>query len=222
MSIGAAVRSLAGPLEPAFSDWYRGLFYDVDDFAARVNRIAPGAHIVDVGAGEGAVAAALIRGSRTAKVVGVDPSPKVGRLYREDPLRARFVCGSASSLLAQYSGRFDVALLGDVLHHVPPEDEGQVWAAAAGLVRPGGFLVLKEWVRSPSLRYWAGWFSDRVLTGDKVRYRSREEWHLTGCQYLGTRGFALVDEWVLSPAPCNHAWVFERQSCDEVAWPGRQ
>lgn len=210
MSIGACIRSMAGPLEPSFADWYRSLFYDVDAFALRLAEAASGGRFVDVGAGEGAVVEALVRAIPTANVLGVDPSPKVGRLYREDPMRARFVCAQASTLLPQWADSFDVAILGDVLHHVAPEHEAAVWSTAAALVRPGGLLVVKEWIRRPSLRYFAGWCSDRFITGDKVHYRSRDEWHLAGCQHLGQRGFTLVDEWTLPPSPCNHALVFER------------
>ena len=43
---------------------------------------------------------------------------------------------------------------------------------AAQLVRsaPGGLLAIKEWERDGSLAFRSGWFSDRVVSGQEVRF----------------------------------------------------
>jgi SAM-dependent methyltransferase len=105
---------------------------------------------------------------------------------------------------------FDLVVTGDVLHHVPDPLLPEVWQALAALPRPGGWLVVKEWVVRRSPIYHLGWFSDRVITGDRIHYRSRDGWLAEMALHLLPQGYRVVDEWVLRPWATNHAFVLQR------------
>lgn len=210
MGLGALVRRAAGPLEPALANAYRGMFYDVGDFAAHLASLSDVARVLEVGAGEGAVIEALCARMPTARLIGIDPSARVGRLFRGDTSRVRFEQAQASELAAREPGSFDLVLAGDVLHHVADSALPDLWRALADLPRPGGWLVVKEWVTRPSLIYHLGWLSDRVITGERVHYRSREQWLDELTMHLLPRGFRLADEWLLRPWTTNHAFVLQR------------
>jgi 2-polyprenyl-3-methyl-5-hydroxy-6-metoxy-1,4-benzoquinol methylase len=68
-------------------------------------------------------------------------------------------------------------ILADVLHHVPEEtDRAQLLADAAALVAADGIVLVKEWERTRSPAYWAGWAADYFISGDRaVRYLNRSD-----------------------------------------------
>ena len=89
---------------------------------------APPARVLEVGAGDGELAAALAAAGYD--VVAIDPAS-------ESPTRCkRSPCTSSTSR------RFDAAVAVVSLHHVQPLDES--FERLAALVRPGGVLVIDE------------------------------------------------------------------------------
>ena len=46
---------------------------------------------------------------------------------------------------------------------------------AAKALKTGGFLVFKDWEKSSTPIHWLCHFSDRYITGDRVRYKTSEE-----------------------------------------------
>lgn len=95
----------------------------------RANLPAPPARVLEVGAGEGALARALEAAGYD--VVAIDPEPG-GAGVRAVPLHR----------LDEPAGSFDAALAVVSLHHVEPL-EGSI-ARLAELVEPGGVLVVDE------------------------------------------------------------------------------
>jgi 2-polyprenyl-3-methyl-5-hydroxy-6-metoxy-1,4-benzoquinol methylase len=63
---------------------------------------------------------------------------------------------TAGSLAKQAPQSADLVVICDVLHHVALDG---VVASAASLVKPGGVVVVKEWIRLPGPAYWVGWLS---------------------------------------------------------------
>lgn len=209
MRVGAAVRRAAGPLEPVLSDTYRALFFDIAGFAGRVAGLDPEHRIrqvVEVGCGEGALISHLVVRMPKAAFVGIDTAPGVGRLFSGRWPRTLFRQTTAQVLAEEFPQSAELVLLCDVLHHVPPGARAGVIGACRRLLRPGGRLVVKEWLRQPSAVYWAGWLSDRFITGDRVVYERRQQWLDQIDQ--AAPDLRLESEWMLAPWACNHAFVF--------------
>lgn len=210
MRIGAAIRRAAGPLEPLLADTYRAMFFDIAGFAGKVAALDPerrAREVVEVGCGEGALISHLVVRLPKATFTGIDTAQSLGRLFSGHWSRTVFRRITAEALAAERLHDADIVLLCDVLHHVPPVDRATVLEACARLLKPGGKLVVKEWIRQPTPAYWAGWLSDRFITGDRVVYQTREEWLQQVAHAVPE--LRLEDEWALGPWACNHAFVFE-------------
>jgi SAM-dependent methyltransferase len=207
--IGSVVRRLAGPLEPRLADAYRAFFFDVDDFAGRIAALGEPARIVEIGCGEGALITALARRLPATQFVGVDVQPSVGRLYRGAAQQVEFICGDARDVAVAHEGQADLVIICDVLHHASSDDQAALWHAAGRLVRPdGGRLILKEWIRNPAPIYYLGYFSDRYITGDRIRYESRSHW----AEQAERQAWTVEREWSLAPWATNHAYVLARRA----------
>ena len=74
----------------------------------------------------------------SARVTGIDITPRAGRLCRRDPHRVRFATATAAEFAAAHPGRFDLVLVCDVLHHIPWDAHTEFLRAAGRLLRPVG------------------------------------------------------------------------------------
>lgn len=201
------MRRLAGPFEPRLADLYRGLFFDVDDFARRIAGLGAAGLVVEIGCGEGALITAMARHMPDSRFVGIDVAPQVGRLFTGDAARVSFACAPADDLAGTYEGQADLVVVCDVMHHASEAGQQALWNAAGRMARPaGGRMVLKEWVRNPGLIYHLGYASDRFITGDRIRYRSRRHWAAA----IDQQGWQIQAEWPLVPWKTNHAFVLTR------------
>jgi SAM-dependent methyltransferase len=163
-------------------------------------RLPRDARVLDVGCGDGEVAAAVMRARPDVRVEGVDV------LLR--PSSAIPVSLFDGHALPFADGAFDAAMIVDVLHHT--DDPAELLAEAAR-VAPGA-VVLKDHTRDgflagPTLR-----FMDRVGNlrhGVRLPYNywPRDRWRRAFGE-LGLR----VDEWTsrvpLYPPPAS--WLFGR------------
>ncbi|MBR0674347.1 methyltransferase [Neoroseomonas soli] len=171
MSIGTAIRQLFGQHEHGITEAYRRIFVDLDDLIAIICAKHPTAsHVLEVGCGEGALAERLVTAYPRAEILGVDVSPRIGRLYRGDPSRVEFRQAQIDVVASECAGKFDLVILCDVLHHVPQGARTPLLLAIRRALAPGGLFVLKEWAPSLSLQHLLCATSDRVLTGDRVSY----------------------------------------------------
>jgi len=170
--LGASVRALFGPWEADLAIAYRRAFFDITAFARTAAAWAPESRtILEVGCGEGQVTEALIRRLPRAHALGIDLTPRVGRLYRGDRLAASFAQTPASAV----AETFDLVVVCDVIHHVPEPDRDAFLTQVAGRVRTGGMLVVKEWIRSATPVHAVVHLSDRLLSQDRVSFWSAEE-----------------------------------------------
>jgi 2-polyprenyl-6-hydroxyphenyl methylase/3-demethylubiquinone-9 3-methyltransferase len=202
MAVGAAVRQLFGPYEHQVGDLYRGMFVDLAAQIGAVHRWAPDAtNILEIGCGEGAVCDRLAVDFPRAQITGIDITPRIGRLFRGDRARVQFEQIDAAALAQRQPAQFDLILICDVLHHVPWDQHRALLREAHTLLRPGGVLVIKDWERILNLGHLACVFSDRVLTGDRVKFGT-----VTYFRALLDAAFgpgAVVDEARVRPWPNN-------------------
>ena len=176
MGIGPFIRSMFGPYEHRLSEVYRSLYIDVDAFAERMRQWTPTAkRILEVGCGEGAVTERLKAIYPDADITAIDVTPRVGRLYAGSSDSVRFVQCTVQQIAATEPGQYDLAVLADVLHHVPVEFRQGLLEAIRVTLLPGGALVFKDWERSFTPIHWICYASDRWLTGDRIVYMTRDE-----------------------------------------------
>lgn len=113
----------------------------MDTLSLVLDAFAPvaGRHLLDIGCGPGAMAAALT--GRGARVTGIDPGAAAVAAARLRAPDATFEVGSAAALPFP-AGRFDGALILNALHHVP--DPSAALHEAARVVRAHGPIVVVE------------------------------------------------------------------------------
>jgi ubiquinone/menaquinone biosynthesis C-methylase UbiE len=125
--------------------------------------------VVDVGCGTGNLLPFLsASGARMQGYAGLDLSPGMLRVAmekaREVDVRARFFVGDAEKLPLR-DASFDTAISASVLHYWG--DAGAGLAEVRRVLRPGGRLLLVDWLRDPlPMRLLNGWM--RIT---RVRYR---------------------------------------------------
>jgi SAM-dependent methyltransferase len=176
MSVGSFVRSLFGPAEPFVARAYRGFFFDAAALVELLRRGGEPGRVLELGCGEGQVTELLARAFPRAEIVGVDVTPRVGRLYAGDRRRVTFARKPMAALAAERPAPFDLVLVCDVLHHVPPAERAALLRDAATVLAPGGRFAVKDWDAGRvhpvhALQY----LSDRFLTQDRVSYLTRAE-----------------------------------------------
>jgi hypothetical protein len=202
MSLGPAIRRLLGArLTRRAGRWYRSIFVDLAREAAALAAAMPhGAHVLDVGGGDGEPINHLLALRPDLRITTLDPGPVVGQW-----INARF-SGRVTRLpgmdLAEYlaEGRPDpdAILIADVLHHVPEAARaGFLGSVRTLLDRVPHLRIIVKDVEPGSWRALLGNWSDRYITGDKgVRPISRE--HL-----------ARLFEQAFGPLRCENTNLFE-------------
>lgn len=165
-----------GPYERDVSAAYRSLYLDIDAFVELVRRWDPTAQrILEVGCGEGAVSERLCAAYPGAKIIAIDVTSSIGRLYRGPINGVRFIQCELEEIPAAESELFDLVVLCDVLHHVPLYVRQTLLDSIRAKLAPGGNFIFKDWERSNTPIHWLCHASDHWLTGDRITYMTREE-----------------------------------------------
>ena len=117
--------------------------------------IPAGSAVLDVGCGDGKLAARLKQ--RQCFVVGVDRDPEMIAAAR--PICDEVVCADIETYaLERWTQRFDVVLCADVLEHLV--EPTRVLARLRDVLKPAGFLVASI----PNVAHWS--IRLRLATGD--------------------------------------------------------
>lgn len=176
MSIGATVRRMFGRHEPRVSELWRAGFVDLDELYGRIRHWAPAPRrILEIGCGEGAGTERLSKLYPDTPILAIDIAPNLGRLYRGETNRVEFRQIAVTDLTVAEADRFDLIIMCDVLHHIPPALRPAIIEAARALLAPGGHFVCKEWARTATPIHWIAYAADRWLTGDRIRYSTPSE-----------------------------------------------
>lgn len=124
--------------------------------AALARRAGP-LRVLDLGCGDGRVAAAMLADSRVSEYVGVDLSPgAIARLAERPPpgvtpdaVARKLVCADiAAAVAALPVGAFDLVLAGFSLHHFPTDPKAAVLDDVARVLAPGGWFLWSDTVRA--------------------------------------------------------------------------
>lgn len=123
---------------------------------ARLVRRAGPLRVLDLGCGDGRVAADVLVSSRVVGYVGVDLSEGALDLHDRRPapgsapaeVERRLVCGDiAETIRALPGGAFDLVLAGFSLHHFPTDRKAGVLDDVARVLAPGGWFVWTDTYR---------------------------------------------------------------------------
>jgi SAM-dependent methyltransferase len=176
MSIGATVRRMFGRHERLVSELWRAGFIDLDQFFSQLRDWVPSpGTILEIGCGEGAGTERLGSAYPDASILAIDIAPNLGRLYSGPTDTVAFKQIAVTDLAKTHAGKFDLVVMCDVLHHIPPEMRSEIIAAARALLAPRGSFVCKDWARTLTPIHWIAYASDRWLTGDRIRYATPRE-----------------------------------------------
>ena len=150
---------------------YRALFVDLDKAAdAIAAEIPPGAHVLDVGGGDGEPLNALLDRRSDIRVTTIDVAPTVGQwIEARHAGRVRCIPSTTINVFADADEALPgVVLVADVVHHVPVAQREGFFAALAALMhRSPGLRVIVKDVEPGHLRASLGYLSDRWVSGDK-------------------------------------------------------
>ena len=172
------IRAMFGTHERRIAGAYRGLYVNMDDLAAQVREWVPAtSRILEVGCGEGAVTERLATLYPGADITAIDITPRLGRLYDGPRDRVRFVQCTVEEIAAREPGQYQMAVLCDVLHHVPLPARQDLLGAIRRTLTSDGVFIFKEWERNNTLIHWLCHASDRWLTGDRVSFMTCGEIH---------------------------------------------
>src|SRR5438270_6458336 len=170
MGIGSIIRGGLGPLERPVANLYRRYFIDLGRLAQQIRGATRARRILEVGCGEGALVEQLKEQFPESSITGIDITPRIGRLYQGDRSNVTLKQATIQEIVRDSAGSFDLVVLADVLHHVPPGQRRELLAAIREALSPGGIFALKDWERGRNLAHLLCWFSDRWISGEEVRF----------------------------------------------------
>jgi hypothetical protein len=172
MSLGPTVRRALGPrLARRAGGWYRAIFVDLGKVAAAIAGVIPrGAHLLDIGGGDGQPLNYLLALRPDLRVTTLDPGPLVGQWIeaRFDAQVTRLPRTGIDEYLAAGRADPDAILIADVLHHIPETARASFLRSIRVLLKrvPQLRIVVKD-VEPGSWRAWLGFWADRYITGDR-------------------------------------------------------
>jgi methyltransferase family protein len=172
MSFGAAIRRFLGPrLARRVGRWYRAIFVDLAKVAAAVAEVVPrGAHLLDIGGGDGQPLNYLLALRPDLRITTLDPRPDVGQWIdaRFDAQVTRLPGTGIAEYLSAGRADPDAILIADVLHHIPESARASFLRSIRVLLErvPQLRIIVKD-VEPGSWRALLGFWADRYVTGDR-------------------------------------------------------
>ena len=154
---------------------YRAQYVDLESLARLLRSFVTASRILEVGCGDGLLTTCLAQAFPEAEILGIDIVAQPGRLYRGQTSRVRFRSQGVQDVEGADFVPFDLVVVCDVLHHVPPLQQTAFLQMSRRLAGPNGVFVVKEWERRRNLAHFFAWLSDRFITGDRVHFLTLDE-----------------------------------------------
>ncbi|MDB5027916.1 MAG: hypothetical protein JWO66_1605 [Candidatus Eremiobacteraeota bacterium] len=171
MTVGKLARKVLGPaFFTRVAHYYRAFFVNlakvVDTFA---REIPQGAHVVDVGGGDGAPLNYLLQARPDITISMLDLAPSIGgAIEPRFETRTRRLPGvSIADYLASGGARADAVIVSDVVHHVPVEAREEFFRDLGRLAATPGTVVMIKDVEPSGARAWLSYLADRYISGDR-------------------------------------------------------
>lgn len=171
MPLGPALRRVLGRHARVLGRCYRAIFVDLAKEAGALSELLPpGAHVLDVGGGDGEPLNHLLARRVDLRVTTLDPGPAVGE-WIEAAYHDRVTRLPGTSLgdyIAAGRPDPDAILIADVLHHIPEASRGGFLRSVRTLLEraPRLRIIVKD-VEPGSWRALLGYWSDLYITGDR-------------------------------------------------------
>jgi SAM-dependent methyltransferase len=202
MTPGQIARRLLGPAADPVIRRYRRFYVDLAAWGEGLAGMGGVESVLEVGCGDGHMCEVLARVFPGASILGIDIADEPGRLYagRDEGVEFR------RAAIDELTGRFDLVVMCDVLHHVPVAERPGLCTAAWQLVAPGGSLAVKDWVSGKDLATGLAYLSDRFVTGDRPGFFHTDS-ELLGLVTTGAPGGRVVDEGWVRPRRNNRYLV---------------
>lgn len=131
--------------------WFRGQLRALRQQTLALARLEPGEALLDVGCGTGTLALeAARRIGRTGRVAGIDPSGVQIARAQAKATRTRLPGNFQTGVIEQLpfpDQSFDVVLSTLMMHHLPKPLKQQGLAEIARVLKPGGRLVIADFIR---------------------------------------------------------------------------
>lgn len=168
---GALARKVLGKRGfHAVAVYYRRIFVDLDKVAEAVSEHVPaGAHVLDIGGGDGAPLNYLLARRPDLRVTMIDLAATIGGAI-EPAFASRveiFPRTSIRDYAAKGAAPPQAVLISDVLHHVPPADRAQFFADLHDVAtRAGSPRIIVKDVEPVGVRAWLSYAADRYVSGD--------------------------------------------------------
>lgn len=175
MPIGTFVRRLLSPLEKPISDIYRNIFIDLADLTHQIHKWVNPEIILELGCGEGALTELLASAYPSSHIIGIDITPRVGRMFQGNLDHVRFEQKSIQEFVAETPQSVDLVVISDVMHHVPWSMHEEFLTYAGKSLKPNGYIVLKDWRKNNSPIHYLCYLFERYITGDKVKYKTTKQ-----------------------------------------------
>lgn len=210
MRIGRIIRCLLGSFEKPICKAYRSLYVDLTAFVKKIRNWAPERsilEILEVGCGDGMVTELLAREYHNSRIVGIDISPNPGRLFRGDVNRVFFHQMEIKSFIVKNRSNFDLVVIADVVHHIPLKIRREFLKCVREVMKPGAFLVVKDWEKTSTPIHLLAYLGDRYITGDGVCYYTAGELRNLIQDIFGKH--ALKGEARICPWPNNMAFFIQ-------------
>jgi SAM-dependent methyltransferase len=124
--------------------------------------LPPAGRVLDLGCGNGLMAALFMLGSSRRRVTGFDLDPGKVRAARRLKARWPSLEFEVADLAARRFPACESAVLVDVLYLIPRPKQDAILAECYRALRPGGLLLLKEMDTRPRWKYAWNYFQETL------------------------------------------------------------
>ncbi|MGV8932957.1 MAG: class I SAM-dependent methyltransferase [Luteimonas sp.] len=147
---------------------YRSIFVDLAKVAECLARhLQPGSRLLDIGGGDGELLNRLLDLRPDVQVTMVDVADSVGKFLL--PVHRGKVELIPRTLLEDHvaglEGRYDEALVSDVMHHLPQSYRAKFLRSIHSALRPNGSIFVKD-IQPGHFVSWLSLYCDKYISGD--------------------------------------------------------